>query len=487
MTHHIRLLLPAGLFALAAGTAEGHGYLSQPPARNLLCKQGINTACGAIQYEPQSLEGLSGFPAQGPADGRLASAGLWQFSELDVQTRSRWVRQPVMAGRQVFRWTFTANHVTRNFRYYLTRPDWNPDQPLTRNAFELVPFCTVDGQMQRPPMEVQHTCTLPPRSGYQIVLAVWEIGDTVNSFYNLIDVDYGQGSASPTPTPTPTPGPAPQVFELRGAILPSTDLAIGDTVRTRVFDAQGERPDLATSFTIAGPQEKPAAVWSYRLAEAINQQQSQLRAGTLTAAGEIVPGLGTNLLYVRADSGITRVETQIDRKPPEAPTLTLEGVPAEIVLTDAPAQLPLSISARGLNSATVTLTTQEGTLVTSLRVPIGEAMTQVSLDLSQVKAGLHTLVVVAQSSEPPTSVQKSVEIRVIKPEPKAPPSGSYDALFPAGLSSYRAGTRVLQPVDGRIYECRPWPYSGYCVQWSKGSNQFEPGVGSAWQEAWILR
>jgi chitin-binding protein len=59
--------------------------------------------------------------------------------------------------------------------------------------------------------------------------------------------------------------------------------------------------------------------------------------------------------------------------------------------------------------------------------------------------------------------------------------------FPEGLREYKAGTRVLQPKDGRVYECRPWPNAGYCVQWSQHANQFEPGVGSHWQEAWIAR
>ena len=46
---------------------------------------------------------------------------------------------------------------------------------------------------------------------------------------------------------------------------------------------------------------------------------------------------------------------------------------------------------------------------------------------------------------------------------------------------------MLQPRDGQVYECKAWPYSGFCVQWSANATQFEPGVGSNWGEAWLAR
>lgn len=61
----------------------------------------------------------------------------------------------------------------------------------------------------------------------------------------------------------------------------------------------------------------------------------------------------------------------------------------------------------------------------------------------------------------------------------------FDYVFPENLRSYTAGTRVLQPRDGRIYQCRPFPNSGYCVQWSPSATQYEPGFGSHWTWAWI--
>ena len=64
-----------------------------------------------------------------------------------------------------------------------------------------------------------------------------------------------------------------------------------------------------------------------------------------------------------------------------------------------------------------------------------------------------------------------------------PPSGDYDFVFPEGFTNYQAGTKVLAK-DGAIYQCKAFPYSGYCSQWSPTATQFEPGTGSDWQSAW---
>jgi chitin-binding protein len=68
---------------------------------------------------------------------------------------------------------------------------------------------------------------------------------------------------------------------------------------------------------------------------------------------------------------------------------------------------------------------------------------------------------------------------------KEPPrTGKYDYVFPQGLKSYKPGTRVLQPKSGTIYQCKPFPFSGYCVQWSQYATHYEPAVGSHWHMAW---
>jgi hypothetical protein len=43
---------------------------------------------------------------------------------------------------------------------------------------------------------------------------------------------------------------------------------------------------------------------------------------------------------------------------------------------------------------------------------------------------------------------------------------------------YAPGERVL--VEGHVYECKPWPFSGWCGN----GDPYEPGVGWAWRDAW---
>ena len=47
------------------------------------------------------------------------------------------------------------------------------------------------------------------------------------------------------------------------------------------------------------------------------------------------------------------------------------------------------------------------------------------------------------------------------------------------LGTYSAGAQVQD--GGNAYKCKPWPYSGWC-----GQAGYEPGVGAAWQDAWVL-
>ena len=451
-------------------SAMAHGYVSSPPSRAWVCKKGGNTGCGPVQWEPQSLEGFSGFPAAGPADGRIASAGLTQFYPLDEQTSSRWTRTPIQSGSQPFTWNFTANHVTRNWRYYITRDGWNPNLPLSRASFEATPFCTVDGNQQRPPMTVVHDCNVPARTGYQVILAVWEVGDTPMSFYNVIDVLF-KGDNPPPPAPT---------WEVKGTIHPSTDLAPGDSVQTRVFDGQGERADLQTRLDIGSEEDGKAPNWSYHLAERINAEQTLLKAGQLGDDGNITPIVGANPIFARDDSGISAVEVQINKAPPPSPgEILVEGVKPSYPIRQGVATIDYTLTAKGNLDISSTLYDSAGVIRAYATLSLNDASQAQSLTVSPAKAGVHSLVIKAVVKPTGAILQKTFTLRL--------GAKTYDFVFPKGIKRYQPGARVLQPRDGLVYECRPWPNSGYCVQWNPNATQFEPGFGSHWPEAWNLR
>lgn len=204
----IAVAVGATLLALTAPlSAQGHGWVggdsSDLTARAALS---ANTGRGVVQYEPQSLEGVGGFPATGPADGHIASAGIERFGELDEQSATRWVKNVVSPGPVRFGWTYTAAHPSAEWRYYITVRGWDPDAPLTRASFE--PLAVVDHDGSPASTNPVHTLTIPSdRSGYHVILAVWEIADTANAFYNVIDVDIRGGGTTPAPEDVTAPTP----------------------------------------------------------------------------------------------------------------------------------------------------------------------------------------------------------------------------------------------------------------------------------------
>ena len=172
----------------------GHGYILNSRAK--LCAQNVNKNCGPVQFEPQSIEGPDRFPTTGPADGTIAGAGNPSWSALNQQSPTRWHKIDMEPGSNTFAWHFTATHVSRDWRYFITKQNWNQNQPLSRASFELTPFCTYPGNGQHPDIDIAHTCNVPVRSGYQVILSVWDVGDTDASFYHVVDVKM-PGSLTP--------------------------------------------------------------------------------------------------------------------------------------------------------------------------------------------------------------------------------------------------------------------------------------------------
>lgn len=195
------------LSASLAAVAWGHGYNSDPPSRSALCASGQVSNCGAISYEPQSVEGLKGFPNAGPVDGELCSGGNDRFSELDDPRGGNWPATSVSPGNRNFTWTMTVNHATATFDYYITKPGYDPSTPLTRNDLVLTPIASYEMGGAQPDHVMTHSVPLPERTGKHMVFSVWVIADTANAFYSCVDVDFGGGNGGGDPTDPPTDPP----------------------------------------------------------------------------------------------------------------------------------------------------------------------------------------------------------------------------------------------------------------------------------------
>jgi chitin-binding protein len=449
-----KMALALSLMAASTG-ALAHGYVSETNggiagSRAALCKfptsdtQEKNTNCGSVQWEPQSVEGPEGFPENGPADGQIAGAGLVQFSELNEQTSDRWVKRPITAGQQTFEWTFTANHVTKTWKYYMTKQNWNQNSVLTRDSFDLTPFCELDYK-----------------------------GDTAAAFYNVIDVKFeGDGGVV---DPTWTQG---------GQINPTRDLNVGDRVFTRVFDASGENNRLSTSVTVENATQGQANNWTHALATKVNQEHSNMGAGQLNDKGEFVPVFGSNPVYLKAGSGLKSVEIGYQIETPE-PTyeLDIQGLESMYTIGDTATELDLSLYAVGDMNVELTVYNHAKKALSNAVVDLkdGDAKS-VLMTLSKSEKGHHMLVSRIKNTEGELIEQTTSDFHLME-EQTPPPAGDYDFVFPENVKNYTAGTKVLAE-DGAIYQCKPFPYSGYCSQWSEVATQYSPAVGSHWTMAW---
>ncbi|MGC0416306.1 lytic polysaccharide monooxygenase auxiliary activity family 9 protein [Embleya sp. AB8] len=177
---------------ILAGSAQGHGWITGPPSRSAYCADGTVANCGEIQWEPQSVEGPKGFPAWGPDDGTLCAGGNARFAELDDPRGGAWPSTQVSSGAsETFTWKLTARHATTSFRYFVTKQGWDPTQTVTRSQLESTPFLTVPYNGVQPDAIISHTGSLPGgRSGRAVILAVWDVADTGNAFYQCTDVTF---------------------------------------------------------------------------------------------------------------------------------------------------------------------------------------------------------------------------------------------------------------------------------------------------------
>ncbi|WP_068786439.1 lytic polysaccharide monooxygenase [Paenibacillus phocaensis] len=285
LTSLLIMVLAAIGMILFSEQASAHGWVDGPASRAILCKNGQNTDCGVIMYEPQSLEAPKGFPNAGPADGKIASAN-GAFPELDEQSATRWTKVNISAGTNTFTWNFTAPHATSSWKYYITKPGWDPNAALTRNSFDLTPFCSVSYGGVRPPYTYSNTCNVPARTGYHVILAVWEVADTANAFYNVIDVNFGGGNSGDTTAPTAPTG-------LSAAAVASTSVTLGWNASSDNVGVTGYRiysgsalsatvPGTQTDFTVTGLHAGTSYTFTVRAVDAAGNESAASNAVQVT-------------------------------------------------------------------------------------------------------------------------------------------------------------------------------------------------------------
>ncbi|PGM95529.1 lytic polysaccharide monooxygenase [Bacillus cereus] len=263
-----------GAVALTAGiigttlipqNAYAHGFVEKPGSRSALCSPTygvLNMNCGSVMYEPQSLEAPKGFPQGGPVDGQIASAGGKFGGILDQQTADRWFKNTITGGENTFTWKYTAPHLTSKWHYYITKKNWNPNKPLTRADFE--PIGTIQHDGSAASNNLNHKINVPTdRSGYHVILAVWDVADTANAFYNVIDVNLVNNEKPDTEAPS-----NPNGLEATKVTANSVELAwtaSTDNVGVKGYQVlrNGEIIDIVPGTHFIDKQLQPSTEYSY--------------------------------------------------------------------------------------------------------------------------------------------------------------------------------------------------------------------------------
>ncbi|NUW69450.1 N-acetylglucosamine-binding protein GbpA [Vibrio coralliilyticus] len=461
-----KTVIAMALSTLSAGAAA-HGYVSLSNdgiiGRAALCgasqSEGLpmNMDCSGVEWEPQSVEGHDGFPEAGPADGQIANAGMDRFFNMNEQTAERWEKRLIQSGIQEFEWTFTAPHPVATWKYYITKQEWDVNSQLTRDSFELTPFCVVEGHNEVPSKDVPtvHQCNVPEREGYQVILAVWDVADTAMSFYNVIDVEFEEN------------GPQLPDWEAAGQIIPTMDLKAGDAVYTRVFESSGENKALSTRLDITSEQQGKAKNWAHALAEKVNQEHESIKAGVVSE-GKFDPVFGTNPIYVNTDTGLQSVEIGYDVELPEPDVSVLvEGIETEYVIEeDTPVVIEPVLTAEGDAQIELTVYNHSGDSLAHWENQISDGSVQEpELTLSVSEPGHHMLVVKTRNSENKLVGQETLNFNLVEPVGDI----EFDYVYPDGFGSYVAGDIVKFEGEG-IYECFG-DWAAHC-----NSDGYQPGV-----------
>lgn len=146
---------------ISRSTTPRHGHIFSPGSRAYFAWQAGEIDEGALnqresgKFFPQTAGGRTDPYARDdvanaapPPDGRIASANQSTGRHLD-QPGSHWRKHEVRGGEILdVSWTFTANHVTRRWNYFITREGWDPSRVLSRDQFESQPFFQVQINLQ---------------------------------------------------------------------------------------------------------------------------------------------------------------------------------------------------------------------------------------------------------------------------------------------------------------------------------------------------
>ncbi|WP_231897923.1 lytic polysaccharide monooxygenase [Vibrio tapetis] len=503
--------------------ANAHGWSEFPSARQNTCYEqggiwsGIppNAACAQAkdtsgtypfternEYSKNVLDfkNINAVKAAIP-DGTLCYANDSQKRGMGTP-HTGWTRTELSTG--IFEYIFNASaaHSPSFWELYLTKPNADLNKGLAWRDLELIQ------KEENVPLnsgKYRFNVTIPSdRSGDAILFVRWQRIDAAGEgFYNCSDITITGGETLPTE-------PTPQTDLVRADLFVSKQFGtpkVGDTVKFDIINKYGE---VARSFDIV-IDEANVNEWARLLASEINGWHEEFKNGAVFIGDwhdemqhymYFQKELSRNFFHSK-DSSVSGQLTLIEGVGVEP----LKGDIYELVKSDNVVNTGDKIVI--VTSEVVTLTQTQGTavsiknngtasiLVDTTLITENETLSFIASSVESESVKTFTFEVIAEDVGVTPDLTSSVDEYVgVTPDltssvdeyvgvtPDLTSSvDEYDFVFPSGTKTYTAGTKVLAS-DGNIYQCKVFPYSGYCGQWSERETQFEPATGSNWSLAW---
>jgi chitin-binding protein len=183
-----------------AGPAGAHGATTRPVSRTAACAQdgdeAGSAACRAARaanggpfgsFDNLRVAGVGGRDRAVIPDGRLCSAGRPEFAGLDL-ARDDWPATRLTAGQALaIRYAGTIPH-RGTFRVYLTRPGYDPEQPLGWSDLDAEPFLTVTDPPLRDGAYRMRGKLPAGRTGRHLMYVVWQNSTTPDTYYSCSDL-----------------------------------------------------------------------------------------------------------------------------------------------------------------------------------------------------------------------------------------------------------------------------------------------------------
>ncbi len=290
--------IAAAATMLPAAPVLAHGAPTQPISRTVACATGGAqagaAACRAARaangrafgsFDNLRVPNVDGKDRDFIPDGSLCSGDLPEFQGLDL-ARADWPATKLASGATLsIRYRGTIAH-QGTFRVYLTKPGYDPKQPLGWDDLGSKPILTV----RDPPFEdgsYRMSAKLPEnRTGRHVLYTVWQTSSTPDTYYSCSDLQLKAPAAVAAPGPSKTRAvPKPKASRSAEPAEPSAEPGVVASPQEAAGPAVGGAPRESRETWLRPAAQSQDTLDRVALGHQIIIAALIVIAGVLAAAG----------------------------------------------------------------------------------------------------------------------------------------------------------------------------------------------------------